>query len=102
MIPGISSLCLLGSIPDDVDNLIAAAADLRSIGYIVFNPAELFGGDVNALPPDMLTLLTVVGIQTCDAVTCIAGSESSPDVQFFLENEAMAGKPNYVLSEILR
>lgn len=54
----------------------AAAQTLRSIGYIVFNPAELFGGD-SSLEKERYMTVDRAAIAACDALVVLPGWSES-------------------------
>lgn len=72
----------------------AAAAQLREIGYDVFNPAELFGGD-DSLPPEAYLTEDLRAVIESDAVFVMDGWQSSRGARVEVQVAQATGKNIY-------
>lgn len=79
----------------------AKAAELRALGFIVSNPAELANGDTSK-PWDYYMRLALTAMLTCDAVYALTGWGTSRGAKIEVELASDLGIPVFYQNIALR
>src|SRR5688500_13507374 len=77
-----------------------AAADLRRAGYVVFNPAEAFGGDVT-LDKSHYLAVDYAAVSVCDAIAVLPGWTESSGARGEVACAESYGRKAYTIDELL-